>query len=366
MIKGKTIFIAQNWDDSGVRAQSKALALYLSLNNKVVFLNAHKKGNAKTAINDNLLLLEWPNKRPTGVKDFAFVYSLMHRQKPDIIITNFAANNVMLFASWLLKIKVRICHFHTMVEQYIADKQGLGVKERLNIVAKGIAFRLATHMLPCSSASKKDLLKYFKVKEANTFVFFNALALQVQKNTGSSTQIGFIGRFERSKGVDILIKAFNKIASAIPGVKLVLAGKGSEEKELRQMVANLQLQDKVTFAGVIGYKSVFDFIRSLHCLVVPSRTDNLPTVVLEGFSCNTLVVASNAGGIPDMITNGYNGMLFETEDVEGLAKKLLLSLRDNEAGKKMTQKAEEVFKQKFWLDNYPQRYEEFIETHTAL
>lgn len=366
MIKGKTIFIAQNWDDSGVRAQAKALALYLSLNNKVFFLNAHKKGNTKTVINSNLTLLEWPNKRPTGVKDFLFAFKLMRRQKPDIIITNFAANNIMLFASWLLKVKVRICHFHTMVEQYIADKQKLGIKERLNIFAKGIAFRMATHMLPCSSASKKDLLKYFGVNEKKAFVFFNAIAEQEEKNFSNSQVIGFIGRLDRSKGVDVLVKAFAKIVDRAPGATLVLAGKGKEEGQLRQMVEMLQLQDKVTFAGVIGYKGVFNFLRSLNCLVVPSRTDNLPTVVLEGFSCGTMVIASNAGGIPDMVTSRYNGLLFETEDSEELAEKLLVSLQDVAARKIMVQRAGEEFKQKFWLENYPQRFEQFIETHAVL
>lgn len=67
-----------------------------------------------------------------------------------------------------------------------------------------------------------------------------------------------------------------------------------------------------------------------------------------------------------MVTSRYNGLLFETEDSEELAEKLLVSLQDVAARKIMVQRAGEEFKQKFWLENYPQRFEQFIETHAVL
>ena len=117
MLQNKTIYIAHNWSDASVSYQSKALALAFSNSNKVFFLNAKKNGFNNVAINKNLVVLEWPGKRPTGLKDLLFAIKVMKKNKPDIVITNFAANDIMLFVSWFFRVKFRICYFHTMVEQ---------------------------------------------------------------------------------------------------------------------------------------------------------------------------------------------------------------------------------------------------------
>lgn len=366
MIEGKTIYIAQNWDDTGVRAQLKVLAQELSKKNNVVFLSANKKGNKKTLINERLVVYEWPGKRPTGFKDFLFVFGLMRKNRPDIILTNFAANNIMLLASWLLKVKVRIVFFHTMVEQYIADKGGIGVKQRLNIFTKGIFFRMATQMLPCSSAAKKDLLKYYGVKESKTFVFHNAVFEQAEKNGTLRPVIGFLGRLDRSKGVDVLIKAFALIVRKIPAAQLVVIGKGKEEAALKNIVKELLLDGNVEFKGVIGYSKIFDFLRSLNCLVVPSRTDNLPTVVLEAFACLTPVIGSNSGGIPDMIIPGYNGLLFENENIGDLASRMLIMLQNSEERSRLIANMQKVFDEKFSIKTYTERFENFIKDNTDI
>jgi glycosyltransferase involved in cell wall biosynthesis len=366
LIRGKTIYIAQNWDDTGVRAQLKTLALELSKRNEVVFLNARKTGKKKTLINERLVLYEWPGKRPTGFKDFLFAFDLMRRGKPDIIITNFAANNIMLLAAWLLKVKVRIAFFHTMVDQYIADNGRLSVKQRINIFRKGIVFKTATHMLPCSSAAQKDLVKYYGVKKNKTFVFHNAVYEQVEKNHASEPVVGFLGRLDRSKGVDILIKAFAALTQKIPGARLMIAGKGKEYSRLKDLAMALKVERSVEFVGIIGYNKIFDFLRRLNFLVVPSRMDNLPTVVLEAFSCSTPVIGSDAGGIPDMIIPGHNGLLFENGNADDLAKKMLSLLQNSAERGRITGNMQNVFDEKFNMKGFVARFEDFMEKHTDL
>lgn len=361
MISNQTIFIAHSWSDVSLNLQSKALALGFSANNNVVFLNARKTGKATERINGNLVIYNWPGKRPVGWKDFWFAVKLMKQYTPDIIITNFAANDIMLFVSWLFRVKYRVSYFHTMVQQHIADHKMLGLRQRINIFRKGFVFRLATHMLPSTAAAKKDLVKYYKVDKNKAFVFPNALPDTDARNKGDLRTIGFLGRLDRSKGVDILITAFKNVSDQFNDVQLVIAGTGSQERELKKQVENAGLAGKVKFKGAIAYDEVRCFLVSVNFLVVPSRMDNLPTVVLEAFSVATPVIGSNAGGIPDMIKPGYNGLLFENGNAEELSQRMIQLIANEEKRNNMSWNARKTFEEKYCIDNLLSKFEALIE-----
>ncbi|MDB5247824.1 MAG: hypothetical protein JWQ40_2218 [Segetibacter sp.] len=362
LLKDKTIFIAHNWSDISVCQQSKALAFALSENNNVFFLNAKKNLARPQRINQRLEVLNWPGKRPTGIKDFLFAVKLVRKHKPDIIVVNFAATDILLVVSWMFSVKIRVCYFHTMVEQHIEDKGYLSFRQRFNIWRKSYIYKKATHMLPVSTASKKDFIRYFRgIDTKKVHVFANALADTNQVNKSDGQLIGFIGRLDRSKGVDILIEAFVKVAVLLPSVRLVIAGKGVLEEELKAMIKLAGIEDKVEWRGGIAYTEVLKFVSCLSFLVVPSRMDNLPTVVLEAFSTCTPVIGAKTGGIPDMIEDGFNGRLFERENVDDLVVKMKSLLDDEVDRKRMGENARKTFKEKYCIDQLPQRFENLLE-----
>ncbi len=361
MIKDKTIFIAHNWSDVSVCQQSKGLAIALSERNNVIFLNAKKNAAAPQQINERLQVVNWPGKRPTGFKDFLFAVKLMRRHKPDIIVVNFAAIDIMLFVSWMFSVKARVCYFHTMVEQHISDRGNLSYRQRFNIWRKSLVFKKATHMLPVSTAAARDLLKYYHGVDKNkVYVFPNALYDSMEVNQSKGQVVGFIGRLDRSKGVDILLEAFVKVAASFPEAKLVIAGKGVMEEELKVIIRSAGIENKVEWRGAISYSNVMKFLCGLSFLVVPSRIDNLPTVVLEAFSTFTPVVGAKTGGIPDMIEDGFNGRLFERESADDLAVKMKSLLEDEGARKSMGENARKTFKEKYCIDKLPQRFENLL------
>jgi glycosyltransferase involved in cell wall biosynthesis len=366
LIKDKIIFIAHSWSDVSLNLQSKALALALSKNNEVLFLNAKKYGQSGTAINNNLTIYEWPGKRPTGWKDLLFAVKLMWYNKPDIVVTNFAANDIMLFVSWLFRVKIRVCYFHTLVQQYIADGNVLEIKQRVNIFRKGLVFRMATHMLPSTKAAKDDLIKFYKVKTNRVFVFPNALPDTEMRNKNDGKKIGFLGRLDRSKGVDILINAFKRLSQKISDTELEIVGKGAREKELKNQVESLGLCDKVLFKGAISYNEVLHFLTRINFLVVPSRMDNLPTVALEALSVGTPVIGSNAGGIPDIIIPGYNGLLFESENDEDLFYKMKHLLYKKDERDIMSVNARKTFEEKYSMTEHAARFEKLLRETKAL
>jgi len=361
LIQNKVIYIAHNWSDASVSYQSKALAITLSKSNKVFFLNSKKNGFNNVAINENLLVIEWPGIRPTGLSDFLFAIKLMLKNKPDIIVTNFAANDIMLFVSWLFRAKFRLCYFHTLVEAYIADHGKLPFNQRLNIFRKSIVFKMATHMLPCSTAGKKELVQYYHIKESKAFVFPNALPDTEIRNNNNSKRIGFLGRLDHTKGVDILIDAFAKVIKNIPDIVLEIGGTGSNENELKRRTESLGIADKIIFKGLVSYSEVHNFLSSINFLVVPSRADNLPTVALEAFSVATPVIGSNSGGIPDIITKEYNGLLFEKENAEELSQKMMQLITDKSQRDSLAVNARKKFEEKYCVSKLPERFERLLE-----
>lgn len=360
MIQGKTIFIAHNWSGVSFSKQMKELAISYSATNQVVFMSASKLGQPFLQVNENLVVYEWTGKRPTGFKDFLLANKLMRQYNPDIIISNFAANNIMLLTGWLNKVPVRLCYFHTLVRQYIWDKGKIDVLQKLNIFRKRFVYKFATALIPSTNAAKEDLVKYYKVPAEKCIVFPNALPDKGIMNESRNMVVGFLGRLDHSKGSDILIKAFAEVVKSFPEAKLKIAGTGSKENDLNQLSKTLNLDNNIDFCGRIANEQVEQFLVNLNCLVVPSRIDNLPTVVLEAFSTATPVIGSNSGGIADMVVHEVNGFLFENENVAQLADTIKQMLGNREKRNRLAQGAKITFKEKFDIESFPLRFEKLL------
>jgi glycosyltransferase involved in cell wall biosynthesis len=128
--------------------------------------------------------------------------------------------------------------------------------------------------------------------------------------------MGYIGRLESGKGVDLLLGAAARLRE--PGWELRVAGTGTPEYELAAKAAAVGLP--ISFVGEV---SAEQFLPDLDLLVVPSlRHDPSPTVVLEAFAFGVPVVGARRGGIPEMIEDGRTGFLFEPDGPATLAARL--------------------------------------------
>ena len=86
-------------------------------------------------------------------------------------------------------------------------------------------------------------------------------------------------------------------------------------------------------------------------MVSSSHFDNMPVSIMEGFNAGLLVDASNVGGIPFMIEDGFNGLLFEDDDSEMLAQKMVFAIENQELSKQMIHNAHEGLSHYSWLEN---------------
>lgn len=121
--------------------------------------------------------------------------------------------------------------------------------------------------------------------------------------------IGCIGRLSPEKGQRDLLRAAPEVLKAHENVYVLFVGDGPDLGHLRQMTADLGISDKVLFMGhTRGIKAVY---RDLDGLVLPSHTEGFPNVILEALCMEVPVIATNVGGVPDIIINKETGRLVE-------------------------------------------------------
>lgn len=129
----------------------------------------------------------------------------------------------------------------------------------------------------------------------------------------------FIGELRHLKGVDVLLKALGGLAAAMTGergraVRLAIVGDGPDMKTFVQLARTLGLNEQVHFLGRMPAREAF---LHGHCVIVPSRAESLPYIVLEAAAAEKPLIATDVGGISE-ITGGSSTQLIAADDVEGL------------------------------------------------
>lgn len=152
-----------------------------------------------------------------------------------------------------------------------------------------------------------------------------------------STQVILhVGKFQDLKNTKVLIQALPEVLKKFPQAKLRLIGSdtltGPRRSSYRQMVEGLAhelgVRDKVEFSDMIPRKELLEHYQQARLTVVPSLFENFPFTCLEAMSCGCPVIASNVGGLPEMIEDGVSGFLFQPDNKEELAEKIVALLSD--------------------------------------
>lgn len=361
MEKRKFIF-THSWNDVSVNIQTKKVANELSKNNQVLFITQSRIGQPSMQINENFKVIEWLNKRPTSFKDLVFIYKLMKKEKPDVAIMHFGGTNNMMIAAWLLGIKKRIGWMHTLTEQTQLDVKSKW-KAKWHILKRSIIYKLATDVIVLNEYGRKDAIDNYHIAAKKLFKIYNGIEdpKRRNENDGTHLSIRYLGRLDVSKGVDILLEAFIKIAEQLPNALLELVGKGDLKEALEDKVKMLGLEQRVIFhPPITDYKKVFDFMCGAYCIVVPSRMDNFPTVVLECLATATPVIAAKTGGIPEMIDDEENGLLFERESVADLTAKLLALMSNASKRKSIATAARKKFEEQFEMERHVEQVIQYL------
>jgi len=138
------------------------------------------------------------------------------------------------------------------------------------------------------------------------------------------------------KGHDVLVEAFCRVKERLPDAQLTLIGEGPEEKSLVAQANRLGVQNGITFAGWCDRAVVREHLRGAHVFAFPSRSEGLGLALIEALAVGVPCVATNVGGIPEVVCSSDVGRLVPPEDPEALAQELVCVLENPTVAKQLS------------------------------
>jgi glycosyltransferase involved in cell wall biosynthesis len=165
--------------------------------------------------------------------------------------------------------------------------------------------------------------------------------------------IGFVGQMCQRKGVDLLVRSAAAIRPFHPDALFVLVGIDGVGEEgytesMKQLAAELGVLDRFVFLGM--REDIPEVMNAFDMLVVPSRAEPFGKVIIEAMACGKCVVAARVGGIPEIIEDGFNGLLIPAEDSAALGRAILRLLDDERLRRSLAIKGLQTAREKFSIE----------------
>ncbi len=160
----------------------------------------------------------------------------------------------------------------------------------------------------------------------------------------------YVGRLDWRKGLDYLMRALRTAE-----LRCVVVGDGPEREHLLALANVSELHDRVFFAGFVPQNDLKHFYVAADFFVLPSLAEGLPLVVLEALASGCPVIASNIAGIPEIVSDGYNGLIVPPRDTEILSKAMQKLTNDSELRRKMSQSARHTVCENFTWESIARR-----------
>ncbi len=168
-----------------------------------------------------------------------------------------------------------------------------------------------------------------------------------------------VSNFRKVKRSPDIVKAFARLARDVPNVKLEMIGEGPELQYCQDLALSLKIKDKVTFHGSL--LNVPRVLCKTDVFVIPSEIESFGLAALEAMACRIPVIASTAGGLPEVVENGVAGLLIEPGNVDQLYLAMKRLATDEKLRKQMGKKARKIAMERFHPDKIIPQYEKLYE-----
>jgi glycosyltransferase involved in cell wall biosynthesis len=249
-----------------------------------------------------------------------------------------------------------VCHLHAYTHLNVFDRIFNNMVDRFIFISEDI---MRYHQIKGKPSGKGrvihngiDILRFVPTKKA--------------KEKCDHLHIGIIGRLDWWKGHDYFIKALPLITQQYPHLRASIVGTVSKsdnylrnkqyQQSLQDLVISLGLEDTVTFTG--HRNDIPDFIAGLDILVhASSRPEPFGLVIIEGMACGKPVVATAAGGVPEIIEDNVNGVLVPCKDSRAISLAVIDLLTDRERAMRIGLAGRKTAVEKFTVDRQTRQVE---------
>ena len=205
----------------------------------------------------------------------------------------------------------------------------------------------------------KQLDGYENIRHVKLTIFHDFTPIKsIRSSNESDKYILFLGFPWYLKGVDILIKAFKLISNEFPEYRLKIVGYCPDKSYFQKLAEG---NNKIELCDPVFHDEAMKLMSRCALFVLPSRTEAMGRVLLEAMACKKPIIASNVDGIPYYIKHGFNGLLFESENIEDLAEKIKIILSNPDYAKKLAENGYKYVHQYLSEERYVKCFKKMIE-----
>ena len=295
------------------------------------------------------------------------IYKFIKKNNIDIVHTHSSKAGILgRFVARLAKVKFII---HTVHGWSFNDYQPLFMRS-VFIGLERLSARFTHKLIVVSYYDRKKGLKnriaredkYRLIRYGIEYTEFISGDQKIKEEFGiNSTDliVGMISCFKPQKSPQDFIKLSFLVNRILPNVKFLLVGDGILRNQVKKLINKFQLQNKVILTG--WRRDIPRILSAIDVFVLTSLWEGLPISVLEAIAFSKPVVATNTGGIEEIVVEGKNGFLVKPRDIKSLSERLTVLLRNESLRKDMGQNAKGLFDFNFSVENMVQNNQDLYE-----
>lgn len=211
-------------------------------------------------------------------------------------------------------------------------------------------FLIADRFIAVSKSTQDDLLKYGKknITIINHGLLFSNLA--EKKINFPKLNLGFIGRFDKVKGIKCILRSMSVLVNQEFGGKLILRGEGRLCNYIKKFIFENKLNDRIIIKHPTS--DINEMFEDIDLLIAASSSiEGFGLVIIEAASVGIPVIASNISSHSEIISDGVNGLLFKLDDIMDLSNKIIKISLDKTLYKNISMNSYESAKKRFGLNN---------------
>lgn len=355
MKKKKVLQLIDGLNVGGAEMLLIDLAHGLMQNDYEVIVGYSTPGPLEKKLRDmNLKLVNLPRFFRVDPILFIRICVLILREKPDIVHTHLFKSDLHgRIAAWLCRIPLIVSTVHN---------NDAWIRKFPFGQIYGWTTNLAHRIIAVSDEVRAFHIQYAHTDANKIIVIANGVdilrfanteldPLRVRKELGierSAPLLGVIGRLEPQKDHETFLKAALLVTSEIPMARFLIIGEGTLRNTLIEQARKTGLSNHVIFTGIL--QEIPAILSALDILVISSRWEGLPVTLLEALAAHCAVVATDVGGISDVVRSEESALLVPPEDPGSLAHACLRILRDDELARRLANAGFERVSSQFSID----------------
>ncbi|MBU3175000.1 glycosyltransferase [Clostridium estertheticum] len=277
------------------------------------------------------------------------IRNLVKEINPDILHSHYATSYGLYG---------RMCNFHPFIisvwgsDVYEFPKGNIAKELLLKYILKG-----ADQVCSTSYNMAEETRKYY-----NKDIIITPFGVDIEKFkcytpilSSSNITIGVIKGLEKIYGIEYLIEGFSKVIHEYKGskeLKLLIVGDGTQRIKLESLVNELGINSNVTFTGKIDNDKVPEYINMMDIVCLPSLSESFGVSAVEACACGRPILATNVGGLKEIIFENYNGFIIKQKSSEDIKLKIIKIIGNEVQMMKFSKNARKLVLEKYsWINN---------------